>query len=126
MRSFAQLNALTLTALDGETLLGRRGCKVSGRLKELCTEAGSILRLRQVSDSDEHVQHLAMIELGVALLPGHMKALPPLLTRPLTDGFLLRSVMLAAVNGRRYSPALDAFLRLTRTRDFSSELDLAA
>ena len=123
---FAQLNALTLAALDGETLLARRGCQASARLQEQCAEAGSALRLRPVSDSEEHLQHLAAINLGVALLPEHMPALPPLLTGSLADGSLRRSVVLCAVSGRRYSPALDAFLRLTRTRDFANERKIAA
>jgi DNA-binding transcriptional LysR family regulator len=123
---FAQLNALTRAALDGETLLARRGCQPSARLQALCAEAGSALHLRPASDSEEHIQHLAAIDLGVALLPAHVPALVPLVTRPLADGSLRRSVMLCAVSGRRYSPALDAFLRLTRTRDFANELNIAA
>jgi DNA-binding transcriptional LysR family regulator len=123
---FAQLNALTCAALDGETLLARRGCQPSTRLQELCAEVGSTLRLRPASDSEEHIQHLAAIGLGVTLLPEHVPALPPLLTRSLADRSLWRSVVLCAVSGRRYSPALDAFLRLTRTRDFANELNIAA
>jgi len=122
----AQLNALTPASLDGETLLGRRGCRASAQLQQLCAAAGSSLRLRPASDSEEHIQHLAAIELGVALLPQHLQPQPPLLSRPLLDGFLRRSVLLCAVSGRRYSPALDAFLRLTRARDFARELDSAA
>lgn len=123
---FAQLNTLNCSALQGETLLARHGCRASVRLEQLCAAAGSTLRLRPAGDSEEHIQHLAAIDLGVALFPQCVPTLPPLLTRPLTDVSLNRSVILCAVSGRRYSPALDAFLRLTRTRDFASELNIAA
>jgi DNA-binding transcriptional LysR family regulator len=123
---FAQLDALTLAALDGETLLARRGCRAAARLQELCAAAGSALRLRPASDSEEHIRHLAASDLGLALLPEHAPVLPPLLTGSLADGALRRSVVLCAVSGRRYSPALDAFLRLTRTRDFANPLNIAA
>jgi peptide/nickel transport system substrate-binding protein len=126
LNRFAQLKSLNLAALEGETLLQRRGCRAPARLHELCSEAGRALRLRPASDSEEHVQHLAAIELGLVLLPEHIRALPPLRTRPLADAFLQRSILLCAVSGRRYSPALDAFLRLTRTRDFANELNIAA
>ena len=122
----ARLNALTLAALDGETLLARRGCPASARLQGLCAEAGIALRMRTAGDSEEHIQHLVAIGLGVALLPERLPLLSPLLTRPLADGSLRRSVVLCAVSGRRYSPAQDIFLRLTRTRDFASELNFAA
>jgi DNA-binding transcriptional LysR family regulator len=123
---FAQLNSLELASLGGETLLARRGCRASARLHELCSEAGSTLRLRLASDSDEHIQHLATIGLGLVLLPEHMPALPALCTGRLADVSLQRGIVLGAVSGRRYSPALDAFLRLTRTRDFTNELSIAA
>ena len=122
----ARLNALTLAALDGETLLARRGCPASARLQELCAEAGIALRMRTAGDCEEHIQHLVAIGLGVALLPERLPVLSPLLTRPLADGSLRRSVVLCAVSGRRYSPAQDIFLRLTRTRDFASELNFTA
>jgi DNA-binding transcriptional LysR family regulator len=123
---FTQLTSLNLAALDGETLLQRRGCRAAVRLHELCSEAGRALRLRPASDSEEHVQYLAAIGLGVALLPEHVRPLPPLRIHPLAEASLQRSILLCAVSGRRYSPALDAFLRLTRTRDFTNELNIAA
>ena len=84
------------------------------------------MRLRSASASEQHIQHLAEVGLGVMLLPEHVPALPPLLTLSLADNPLRRSVMLCAVSGRRYSPALDAFLRLTRARDFANDLNIAA
>ncbi len=84
------------------------------------------MRVHAASDSEDHIQHLAAVGLGVVLLPEHVPALPPLLTRSLADNPLRRSVVLCAVIGRRYSPVLDAFLRLTRTRDFANGLNIAA
>ncbi len=122
----AELDLVPLAALDGEALIARRGCDATMRLQELCAAAGIKLRLRHLSDSEEQIQHLAAVELGVALVPQHLHVLPSLLTRPLAESSLRRSIVLAVVGGRRYSPALDAFVRLTRARDFAGELAAAA
>ena len=59
-------------------------------------------------------------EPGVALLPRHVNLLAGLLARPVADAGDLRAIVLAAVNGRRYSPALDGFLKLNRARAFAA------
>ena len=122
----ASRDAIALPALEGETLLGRRGCDATMRLQELCAAAQITPRLRHLSDSEEHIQHLALAGLGIALLPEHLPVLPALVTRPLAEPALQRAVVLAVVSGRRFSPALDAFVRLTRTRDFVHEFAIAA
>jgi DNA-binding transcriptional LysR family regulator len=121
----ADRDTVTLPALGGEILLGRRDCAATSRLQALCAEAGVTLQLRHLCDSEEHIQRLAAIGLGVVLVPAHLPVLPGLLTRPLGGARFERTVLLAVVGGRRRSPALDAFIRLARTRDFSAEADLA-
>jgi DNA-binding transcriptional LysR family regulator len=87
--------------------------------------AGARLHLRHLCESEEHIQHLAAIGLGVVLVPRHLPVLHTAQARPLSEPVLERSVLLAAVSGRRYSPALDAFIKLARTRDFATELAIA-
>lgn len=122
----ASRETIALAALDGEAVLGRRGCAATMQLQELCDAARVTPRLRHLSDSEEHIQHLALAGLGMALLPQHLPALPALALRPLAEPAPRRAVVLAVVSGRRFSPALDAFVRLTRTRDFAHEFALAA
>jgi DNA-binding transcriptional LysR family regulator len=94
------------------------------QLQELCAAAQVTPQLRHLSDSEEHIQHLALAGLGLALVPEHLPALPALVLRPLAEPAPQRAVLLAVVGGRRFSPALDAFVRLTRTRDFAHEFAL--
>jgi DNA-binding transcriptional LysR family regulator len=121
----AQSATLSLQALDGETLLGRRGCAATKALQDLAEAAGVRLRLQHLCESEEHLQHLAAVGIGMVLLPQHLPVLTEMVTRPLTDANLDRAVLLAVVGGRRYSPALDAFIKLSRTRDFGTEFALA-
>src|SRR6185312_785570 len=122
----AAQDAVVVAAFNGEALLGRRDCDVATRLQELCAAAQVTPQLRHMSDSEEHIQHLALAGLGIALVPEHLPVLPALVTRPLAEPVLQRRIVLAVVSGRRFSPALDAFIRLTRTRDFAHDFAIAA
>jgi hypothetical protein len=51
-----------------------------------------------------------------------MPRLPTLTTIPLEGDPVSREVRLLAVQGRRYSPALDAFVKVARLRDWSIEV----
>jgi LysR substrate binding domain-containing protein len=69
-----------------------------------------------------HLQHMAAAGFGVILAPEHMPRLPTLKTIPLEGDPVSREVRLLAVQGRRYSPALDAFVKVARLRDWSVEV----
>ena len=65
---------------------------------------------------------MAAAGFGVILAPEHMPHLPTLKTIPLEGDPVSRTVRLLAVQGRRYSPALDAFVKVARLRDWSVEV----
>ena len=115
---------IAVSALAGQTLLGRRGCAATAALHKLCAEADPPLRLKHLGESEEHLQQLAASGLGLVLMPQHLPVLPNLAMRPVADVMLERTVELAVVGGRRYSPALDSFIKLSRTRDFAAEFAL--
>lgn len=118
----AALEAIPVSELGGEVILGRRGCAGVRTLCEQCTEAGASVAVRHVAETEQQLQHLAAMALGLALVPQHLDVLPSLVTRPLADAASQRSIALTVVGGRRYSPALDAFIRLSRARDFTAGL----
>ncbi|XUJ35201.1 LysR family transcriptional regulator [Bradyrhizobium japonicum] len=83
-------------------------------------------QLGHCSGHDLHLQHMAAAGLGVILAPEHMPRLPTLKTIPLEGNLVSREVRLLAVQGRRYSPALDAFVKVARLRDWSVEAPTGA
>jgi hypothetical protein len=64
---------------------------------------------------------MASAGFGVILAPEHMPRLPTLKAIPLEGDPVSREVRLLAVQGRRYSPALAAFVKAARLRDWSVE-----
>jgi DNA-binding transcriptional LysR family regulator len=65
---------------------------------------------------------MAAAGFGVILAPEHMPRLPTLKTIPLEGDPVSREVRLLAVQGRRYSPAMEAFIKVVRLRDWSVEV----
>jgi hypothetical protein len=55
-----------------------------------------------------------------------MPRLPTLKSIPLEGDPISREVRLLAVQGRRHSPALDAFVKVARRRDWSAEVPTGA
>jgi DNA-binding transcriptional LysR family regulator len=102
-------------------LLKRAGCDVAARIQRSYFPEEP-LQLGYCSGHDLHLQHMAAAGFGVMLAPEHMPRLPTLKTIPLEGDPVSREVRLLAVQGRRYSPALDAFVKVVRLRDWSVEV----
>jgi len=110
--------SISIDDLRETVLLERAGCDVALKIQRLCFPEEP-LQLGHCSGHDLHLQHMAAAGFGVILAPEHMPRLPTLKTIPLEGDPVSREVRLLAVQGRRYSPALDAFVKVARLRDWS-------
>jgi len=72
-----------------------------------------------------HLQHMVAAGLGLMLWPEHAAHLPHLVTRPIENDPLRRNIQLLAVAGRRYSPALEAFVKIARVHDWRGGFPVA-
>jgi DNA-binding transcriptional LysR family regulator len=113
--------SMAIDDLRDTVLLERVGCDVAPKINRLYFPEESP-RLGHCSGHDLHLQYMAAAGFGVMLAPEHMPRLPTLKTIPLEGNPISREVRLLAVQGRRYSPALDAFVKLARLRDWSAEV----
>lgn len=111
----------TWASLDGSALIGRPGCMMTERLCGAGAEAGIALPRLHSGRSDEHLQVVAAAGLGVGVLPEHAPTLPSIVARPMAEVELTRTIDLWVTAGRRYTPALDAFVKIARVRDWLEE-----
>ncbi|MFC7397264.1 LysR family transcriptional regulator [Chelatococcus sp. GCM10030263] len=102
-------------------LLDRAGCDVAPKIQKSYFSEDAP-RFGHCSGHELHLQHMAAAGFGVMLAPEHMPRLPTLKTIPLEGDPVAREVRLLVVQGRRYSPALDAFIKVARLRDWSIEV----
>jgi DNA-binding transcriptional LysR family regulator len=72
------------------------------------------------------LQYLVSAGLGLMLWPEHAPHIPSLVTRPVVGDPLVRNIQLLAVAGRRYSPALEALVKIARVHDWRSGFPMRA
>jgi DNA-binding transcriptional LysR family regulator len=107
--------------LRNTILLDRAGCDVAPKIQRTYFREEPA-QFGHCSGHELHLQHMAAAGFGVMLAPEHMPHLPTLKTIPLEGDQVSREVRLLAVQGRRYSPALDAFVKIARLRDWSIDV----
>jgi DNA-binding transcriptional LysR family regulator len=114
----ADLPVIGIEALREATILDRSNCDVAAKFHRRCfPDAPPHHNYR--SCRDLHLQHLVAAGFGIVLAPEHMPRLPSLKALPIEGDPVWREVRLLTVQGRRYSPALDAFVKVARLRDWS-------
>lgn len=114
----ACLPVIGMEALRAATILNRFNCDVASKFHRICFP-DALPQYNHRSSRDLHLQHLAAAGLGIVLTPEHMPRLPSLKAVPIEGDPVWREVRLLAVQGRRYSPALDAFVKVSRLHDWS-------
>lgn len=117
----ANLAEVPLSALEDECVLGRDspGCDFAGALDRLAAGAGFKPRFRHVGGSEDHIQTMTAASLGVALSAARQPLPSDIVAKPLAEIAARRTIVLAAVAGRPHGPAVTAFVKLMRARDWS-------
>lgn len=118
----ADLPVIGMEALREATILYRTNCDALPKFQHLLFPDAPPDHNHR-SGREQHLQHLAAAGFGIVLTPEHMPRLPSLKALPIEGDPVWREVHLLAVQGRRYSPALDAFVKVARLRDWSLHME---
>lgn len=111
---FAQRNRITMNDLDGETYLQRINCEFRDVLREACERAGARIERAFRSEREDWIQTMVAAGMGVCFLPEFSATQPGIVTRPVMEPEVRRTVSLVTVAGRRWSPAQAAFVQAAR------------
>jgi DNA-binding transcriptional LysR family regulator len=115
---------ITLDTAAETVWLQRIGCEATKLLSEGVRHRE--LKVSHRGHRESHLQHMVAAGLGAMLIAEHSPRLPSLIARRIAGDPIRREVHLLAVAGRRYSPALDAFVKIARVYDWDSEIRAAA
>ena len=115
----AALEMIPIAKLAGASWLEREECGVAQMLGKLGLGTDQI-KVAHRGRHEGHLQYLVEAGLGVMLVAEHAPRLPTLVARAVEGGSLRQSIRLIVIAGRRYSPALDAFIKILRLRDWHS------
>lgn len=114
----AELPVIGMEALREATILDHFNSEVSFTCHRVCFP-DALPHHNHRGNRDLHLQHLAAAGFGIIVAPEHMPRLPSLKALPIEGDPIRRKVKLLAVQGRQYSPALEAFVRVVRMQDWS-------
>jgi DNA-binding transcriptional LysR family regulator len=117
---FEAQNAIRFKDIEGEAYLQRVNCEYKGHLRTLREAQGIGLRHVYRSEREDWIQTMVMAGIGIAFMPEYSIVLPGLPTRSLVDPAVVREVSLVTVAGRRFSPAVAAFVRAIKGYPWSS------
>jgi DNA-binding transcriptional LysR family regulator len=106
-----KLNAIKLCDLSGEPYVDRLACEIREMVMGVCQDMDVELYARFRSEREDWVQAMVLARIGFAFMPEYSVTLPGLLQRPLVDPVVERTICLATVPGRPFTPAVAAFVR---------------
>ncbi|MCC6467671.1 MAG: LysR family transcriptional regulator [Alphaproteobacteria bacterium] len=109
---FAEKNAIRIEDMKGENYLLRLECEMREVIQHMREERSIPINIRCQSQREDWIQSMILAGMGCAFMPESMPMLPGIETRPVMEDALQREVCLAMVAGRRFSPAVKAFVGL--------------
>ncbi len=112
---FETFESVPMAELSGEHYVERLNCEFDAHYEAKYGEFPYDLTIRFASENEEWVQAMVLTGLGCAILPEYSVFQPDLLTRPLIDPEIMRTVSLATVRGRHHPAGVAMLVRLCQS-----------
>jgi len=116
-----QQNHIQISDVAGETYLRRINCEYRDYLAERLREQGLATRVGFQSEREDWIQMMVAAGFGICFLPEFSPTIPGVRIQPVSEPEVVRVVSLASMAGRRFSPAVLAFIRAIRAHDWSGD-----
>jgi DNA-binding transcriptional LysR family regulator len=114
---FARMTSVGTLDCSGESYLMRMNCEYATHWDDYLEKHDIELREVYRSEREDWIQGMVMAGAGICFLPEFSAVIPGLCTRPLIEPEVCREIGLVSVPGRRFSPAMGAFIKtVTRHR----------
>jgi DNA-binding transcriptional LysR family regulator len=117
---FDDVIGVPMSVLTEATWLERTGCELTRKFWNHVFVDGRNPKISHRSRYENHLQHMVEAGLGIMVASAHTPWLPTLEALPILDDTMRWTVSLLVVAGRRYTPALDAFIKVARLRDWNA------
>jgi LysR family hydrogen peroxide-inducible transcriptional activator len=109
---FEAMPVVPYKELDQEDYLSRINCEYPQYFDSLGIPDDADVHVCFQTEREDWIQAMILAGLGCAVMPEFLPMLTGIGTRPLVEPELHREIKLATVAGRRFSPALKAFVSL--------------
>jgi len=115
-----QQNRVEIADVAGETYLRRINCEYRDYLADHLRALGLAVRVGFQSEREDWIQTMVMAGMGICFIPEFSPAQSGLNTRPLIEPEVFREICLVSVPGRRFSPAVSAFVQAVKRYPWQS------
>ena len=105
------LAAIRLKDLSGEAYIDRLACEMREMVMAVCQENDVKLYATYRSEREDWIQGMVLAEMGFAFMPEYSVTLGGMLSRPLIEPEVKRTVNIVSMPGRPQTPAGEAFVR---------------
>lgn len=116
---FEDMTAVPMRELDGEDYLSRVNCEYPDHFDSLGVPKHWQVNVRYKSEREDWIQAMILSGMGCTVMAEFLPVLPGIPTRVLVEPEIARTVSLVTVSGRRYSPIVQAFMRLAQRYSWS-------
>jgi DNA-binding transcriptional LysR family regulator len=106
---FERFKSLSLDDVSGESYVDRLACELRETVMAVCAQRQVELYANYRSEREDWIEAMVASGLGFAFMPQYSVRHEGVLSRPLSDPPVQRTILLADVRGRRRSPAAQAF-----------------
>ena len=117
---FTDMAAIPVREVGGENYLRRLNCEYRDHLSHLCSDHGATLHISYESEREDWIQNMVAAGLGICFIPEFSAVIPGLHVRPVIEPEVWREVCLVTMAGRRFSPAVAAFVSAVRAYGWPS------
>ena len=120
--ALARKPAVAAAELHGEPYVDRINCEFAGYADKLFLDRNIVGPTVYQSERDDWVLAMVAAGAGYGFMPEHSAKHPGVVSRPLIEPELWRTVNLVTVRGRPHAPAVGAFVReVMRVKWFGKE-----
>ena len=119
---FEQMTTVPYRELDKEDYLSRINCEYPDYFSALGIPDDAIVNVCFETEREDWIQAMILAGMGCAIMPEFLPMLPAIATRPLIEPEMHRQIRLVTTAGRRFSPALRAFVSLAGRHNWGSKV----
>lgn len=108
---FEAMDVVPMKEIAGESYLTRANCEyigyLDGVMQERMIEVQDVYR----SEREDWIQSMVLAGMGICFIPEFTPVIPGIVIRPIVEPEVTRAIQIVTVAGRRFSPAVAAFVK---------------
>jgi DNA-binding transcriptional LysR family regulator len=108
---FDAMSTVPMANIAGESYLTRANCEYVGYLDGVMQERSITVQDVYRSEREDWIQSMVLAGMGICFIPEYTPIIPGVVTRPIVEPEVTRTIHIVTVAGRRFSPAVQAVVK---------------